>query len=422
VTAFRLEDRAMRTNPGRQLEAAAGRAECGPSAPPKRRRPLHERIRWLGSLRRCARGALFGFLRRLASTDDARAIQVSTLRDVLPRRPSLAGAELDVTDQPYADLGTAAPRSKAVSRDDVVLITARFRSGSTLLWNLFRHVPGCTAYYEPFNERRWFDPSVRGNHTDPTHRQVEEYWQEYQDVPILGNYYQECWTYQSLFMDADSWDPAMKRYVEILIDSAAGRPVLQFNRIDFRLPWFRRHFPLAKVVHLYRHPRDQWCSSLVNPAACPPATSMKDFAAHDHYYLRSWAQDLRYQFPFLDESRIEYPYRMFYYLWKLSYLFGSSQADYSLAFEELVEQPVSSLKGLFRAVGVRETDLDGLRKLIDRPQVGRWRKYAGAEWFQHHEAACERVLGDFFGKPVGRRAEARAGGEVAISTCGGIGH
>jgi len=60
-----------------------------------------------------------------------------------------------------------------------VFITARFRSGSTLLCNLFRQVDACTAYYEPFNERRWFDPSVRGNRVDPTHRDVEDYWREY---------------------------------------------------------------------------------------------------------------------------------------------------------------------------------------------------------------------------------------------------
>ncbi len=33
-----------------------------------------------------------------------------------------------------------------------------------------------------------------------------------------------------------------------------GRPVLQFNRIDFRLAWFAGSFP-AKIVHIYRHPQ-----------------------------------------------------------------------------------------------------------------------------------------------------------------------
>ena len=42
-----------------------------------------------------------------------------------------------------------------------IIITGRFRSGSTLLWNIFRDLPECTAYYEPFNERRWFDKTLK---------------------------------------------------------------------------------------------------------------------------------------------------------------------------------------------------------------------------------------------------------------------
>ena len=47
----------------------------------------------------------------------------------------------------------------------------------------------------------------------------------------------------------------MKQYVQLLIEKASARPVLQFNRVDFRLPWFRHHFPHATIVHFYRHPK-----------------------------------------------------------------------------------------------------------------------------------------------------------------------
>src|SRR5262249_12587557 len=149
-------------------------------------------------------------------------------------------------------------------RGDAILITARFRSGSTLLWNIFRHVDGCVAFYEPFNERRWFDPACRGQHVDPSHKQVDDYAREYEGFEQLAEYYRDEWIGRNLFMDEASWDPAMKQYVDLLINEAPGRPILQFNRIDFRLPWMRRHYPAAKIVHLYRHPRDQWCSSLLD--------------------------------------------------------------------------------------------------------------------------------------------------------------
>ena len=46
--------------------------------------------------------------------------------------------------------------------DGLVFVTSRFRSGSTLLWNIFRQSGSFTAFYEPFNERRWFDEQFRG--------------------------------------------------------------------------------------------------------------------------------------------------------------------------------------------------------------------------------------------------------------------
>ena len=61
-------------------------------------------------------------------------------------------------------------------------------------------------------------------------------------------------------MDERSHDQRLFHYIDQLIRRAAGRPVLQFNRVDLRLPWLRAHFSDATIVHLYRHPREQWMS------------------------------------------------------------------------------------------------------------------------------------------------------------------
>jgi hypothetical protein len=360
---------------------------------------------WLGPFRQGLRDRLFRFLSRVANTDDGRAIQAASLGNLLPRKPKLDGKGLRPQDQPYPGLGTASG-SRAAKREDVIFITARFRSGSTLLWNLFRNIDGCTAYYEPFNERRWFDPTSRGTRMDPTHRKVEEYWREYAGLEVLGRYYHERWIDRDLFMDEDSWDPDMKRYVEVLIDRAPGRPILQFNRVDFRLPWFRHHFPRARIVHLYRHPRDQWCSTIGGAMKCPRAISIVAFAEHDHYYLRNWARDLMLHFPFLDESRLTHPYQLFYLIWKLSYLFGRSYAHCSLAFEDLTEDTGDCLAGLLRMVGADRAHLGRLRELIDKPESGKWKRYAEVEWFREQEATCERLLADYFPAP-----ESASGGE-----------
>ena len=359
-------------------------------------------------LRGVLREVFFRFLHQLTDTHDAKQLWSHMLKDQLQWQPHLPVScqQLSQADQsPYADLGRYHTQQSAHSaltghadsqQRSPIFITGRFRSGSTLVWNLFRHLENITAYYEPFNERRWFDSQLRGNRVDGTHKNVTAYWQEYDAVVGLEEYYREAWTHTHLYMDPHSWDPLMKRYVSELIAQAPGRPCLQFNRIDFRLAWFRQHFPEATIIHLYRHPRDQWCSSLMDLAACPKEAGMAEFAAHDHFYLRQWAQDLSYHFPFLEEQYISHPYQLFYYIWKLSYLFGSGFAHISLAFEQLLEAPQTQLQTLFHTLNIEPDQIQTVLPLIDTPALGKWRSYADAAWFEEHERQCESVLAEFW--------------------------
>jgi hypothetical protein len=178
-------------------------------------------------LRQIFRNRLFQFLRKLSETDDAKTIWSNTLQGQLAWQPELSLKDWPEHVAPYKDIGTSQCALQPALRDDVILITGRFRSGSTLLWNLFRNIEGITAYYEPFNERRWFDPCTRGDRVDPTHKKVDEYWREYEGLEALGEYYCEEWIEKNLHMPASFWAPKMKRYVEVMIDKAPGRPVLQ---------------------------------------------------------------------------------------------------------------------------------------------------------------------------------------------------
>jgi hypothetical protein len=348
-------------------------------------------------LRRSLRDGVFSVFRRVLATDDGRAMVTASVRGLLYGAPTAVQGNGFPAAPPYSDLGAPQTKARTCQRSDVILITGRFRSGSTLLWNLFRNIPGHTAYYEPLNERCWFDPAVRGDRTDATHRNVSDYWTEYDGLQELGAYYREEWIRRHLFMDEDFWDPDLKRYVEILIERAPGRPVLQFNRVDFRLPWFRRNFPNAKIVHLYRHPRDQWCSALMDVKCFPREGRVGEFAAHDKFYLLTWANDLKYHFPFLEPGAADHPYQLFYYVWKLSYLFGRRYADHSLAFEHLVGDPAGRLEELLGVLDVRGGDLAALQKLFAAPPLGKWKEYADDAWFHGHETACETILADFFG-------------------------
>jgi hypothetical protein len=377
--------------------------------------PLHERWRTLGLVRGKLREHFFRVMHQAARTDDAKSIVSEMMSGLVKGRPDLPGGGR-IPAPPYPALGRPLPDQTA-RRADPVFITGRFRSGSTLLWNLFRNVEGCTAYYEPHNERRWFDPRMRGTHTDSTHRGVSEYWREYEGLEELGEYYREEWVDHDLSMGPDFWDPRMRRFIEILIERAPGRPIMQFNHVDFRLPWLRRNFPNATIIHLYRHPRDQWCSSLMGDVRrFPRDGDVTDFMPYDHFYLLRWARDLKYAFPFLDEKFTSQPYRLFYYIWRLSYVFGVSYSDHSLAFERIVDEPRRVLTELFGSIGLDRYDLAKVESLIAKPALNRWEELANDDWFRRHEMACETVLDEFFNPYVIARRDGPPPAEYLLSS------
>lgn len=358
-------------------------------------------------LRGKARDALYWAIARINATDYARDLLAGHLWDLQARCavPEVLRRGPTPSQWPYDDVAATADPAGPRLRADTVIITGRFRSGSTLLWNLFRTAPGTTAYYEPFNERRWFDASHRGSRVDPTHRGVDDYWREYEGLDELARYYDESWIRRHLYMPAEAVHPRMLAYVETMIARAPGRPVLQFNRIDFRLPWFRAWFPHAPIVHVYRHPRDQWCSTLAG-ASFGPGGRLADFQPVDVFYLRLWAEDLKHYFPFLTLDPDAHPYELFFEIWRLSHLFGQTYADISIAFESLLEDPGGVITRLFETCRMPLGDPDRLTALVQPVGTGAWRKYADDAWFSAIERRVNRRLDDYLSvvaRPVAPR-------------------
>jgi hypothetical protein len=277
-------------------------------------------------------------------------------------------------------------------RDDIIFISSRFRSGSTVMWNMFRQLANCTAYYEPFNERKWFNKSSRGKNVDSTHLGVKDYWREFNDMEDLEALYDQSWIDTNLHMDAASWAPQMKQYICELVRRAEGRPVLQFNRVDFRLPWLKHNFPNAKFIHLYRNPRDQWISFLTDLELM----NKNDVAStyQDAFYLNSWCSDLSHLFPFLDEKVTPHPYQRFYYLWKLSYLYGLEYADLSISLEELTQNKSEVAERIISCLNLDGNSND-LTKVIEVPKLEKWKNYADELWFEQFEKNCEINLNIF---------------------------
>ena len=346
-------------------------------------------------IRKRVRAAFFSFLHRVAATDDAEAIFSRLLRQPIGgvALAEFDSAELSLT--PYADVspgGRTQPGLLGLSERRPVFVTGRFRSGSTLMWNLFRHVPNVTSYYEPFNERRWFDVAGRGSDVDQTHLGVSDYWAEYDHLADLGQYFDEDWKFRHLYMPASAYDVRMQRYIETMIERAPGRPVLQFNEVDFRLGWLRAWFPGVPIIHIFRHPRDQWCSTLQKEARTAARCRVRDFEAYDGFYLLRWARDLRHTFPFLSMNGDAFAYELYYQIWKISYLFGQRYAELSLRFEDLIADPRANILRILATAGMADVDVEPLVPLVSPVRTGKWRECADAEWFGEIEARVDATI------------------------------
>jgi hypothetical protein len=189
----------------------------------------------------------------------------------------------------------------------------------------------------------------------------------------------------------------MQKYIETLIECSRGRPVLQFNRVDLRLPWLRYRFPNAKVLHIFRHPRDNWCSTLGGQTTSGPNLKLRDFESLDGFYLLTWGRDLCHYFPFLTLDEESHPYELFYQIWKLSYLFGRSYSDMSISFEEIVSGPESVIRNVLSALSVESYDLAKLSGLVSPVPTGTWKRFADHQWFEAIEEKVDNTINDYLG-------------------------
>ena len=165
--------------------------------------------------RLAARRPVYRLLEHFLATDEGRRVLSGLVRGFAPPTP------VALPPPPYTT-GLASP---ATTGGPPVFITARFRSGSTLLWQVFRNVRGATAFYEPHNGRRWFDPRHLDTRVDSTHRGVDNYWREYEGMEALGAWHQASWGTKQLYMAPTFRDADMRAYLDYLVAHAPGRPL-----------------------------------------------------------------------------------------------------------------------------------------------------------------------------------------------------
>lgn len=254
--------------------------------------------------------------------------------------------------------------SKPANASGPIFITGRFRTGSTLLWQCFIKLKGFTAYYEPFNERQWFDPSKRGEAVDASHRGVDDYSSNYNGLEDLSSLFNINWNLRRLAMGRNHSDSNMVGYMKRLIDAATERPVLQFNRADFRTEFFKENFPDATLVHLTRNPRDTWLSTL-RGVANEADWNLLDFQSYCRFYLLNWYRDLVLSFPrMFRPAKKTHPYEVHYLLHRLSSLFAARDCHAFINYEDMEHDLIAAMKTLLEDIGAADTKLDPLEGLL----------------------------------------------------------
>jgi hypothetical protein len=152
---------------------------------------------------------------------------------------------------------------------DAVFLHSGWRTGSTYVWNKFRRLPSCMAFYEPFNDllasmnavgvlmTSRHDAALRHSGLDLP------YFHEY--LPLLGAkghpLFRDEFVCRDFFVAGEEL-PEQRAYLESLLglaEKAKKTPVLGFVRSLGRVAWFKREFKGANIV-LIRSPFSQWVS------------------------------------------------------------------------------------------------------------------------------------------------------------------
>jgi hypothetical protein len=250
------------------------------------------------------------------------------------------------------------------AKSDIIFISGRFRSGTSMLWNLFNHLPQYCAYYEPLH------PNLLSHikHVKPKqdHVGIDDYWGNYSNLNDFNKYYSTKFGQQNLYLEKHEKWPELERYIRFLIESSGEKiPVLKFNRMDLRLSWLKNTFPNATIINIDREVFPLWISTRKHLKS----DVEKNNESHpDAYDLLQWSVDLAAKFPMLKCEKNRTSYFRHYFIWKLSSLLAKSHADIHLSLENDFFNSSNGINLLAKKLNWDDSQKNKVKQLIQLPK------------------------------------------------------
>ncbi len=271
-----------------------------------------------------------------------------------------------------------------------IFLTGRFRSGTTLLWQVLRDAPGVCAYFEPLHDNLLAHMSSQAP-PDPTHVGVEDYFAEYGAIGAkLKRVHRAEFGVSRLCLAAKESHPALERYLVRLVEHAGdARAAFKLVRADFRLPWLRTKFPNARIVSIHRDPRDQWASAV----RLEPKGRRDRIDANTGYDLLVWANELAPSLPAIGRPHFDHSYEIAYLLSRVSRAVAERYADHRIDFDaDLQADPERTLTGFFAAVDLPAPPTSEQLARFVRSERDATREFGDEVPFAEIEAHCDDLL------------------------------